>query len=188
MHIPFRDKEEILHHADCYMKHRSYEGDTNREADARIASTIGAARQRGYMTHEDLRATARWKIPPRYLRRVTSRIDENSHSPDEVAEISRVSFDATTQRLRVGALLTLSGVRWPMASAILHFAFPDEYPIVDKRVLHATDWQYKNPANFNFSRWIDFTESCRYERGRFDVTMRNLDRALWTYDKEGGNR
>lgn len=188
MHIPFSNRGEILDHAGRYMKLRSYEGDTNCEADARIASTIGAARQRGYMTHDDLRATARWKIPPRYLGQVTSRIDENSHSPDEVAEISRVSFDATTQRLRVGALLTLSGVNWPMASTILHYAFQDEYPIVDQRVLRTTDWRYKNPEDFNLKRWIDFTESCKYERERFDVTMRNLDRALWIYDKEGGNR
>ncbi len=188
MHIPFSNRKEILDCADCYMKLRSYEGDTNREADARIASTIGAARQQGYMTHDDLRATARWKIPPRYLSRVTSRIDENSHSPDEVAEISRVSFDATTERLRVGALLALSGVKWPMASAILHYAFPNEYPIVDERVLRTTDWQYKSPESFNFNRWIDFTESCKYECERFDVEMRDLDRALWTYDKEGGNR
>ena len=180
MHLPFTDKDEIQMWAERYLEHREG-GETYREADERIKMSLEAARHRGHMTHDDLRVTTNWKS-----RRALRWIGENT--PDEVQEITSVSFAATTERLRIGALLALSGVKWPMASAILHFVFPDNYPIVDERVLRTIDWRYKNGESFNFNRWNDFTEACKFESTKFNVKMRDLDRALWYYDKMGMNR
>ena len=125
------------------------------------------------MIPNDLRATARWKYPGK---RLMNLIGENT--ADEVAEIARVSFSATSERLRVGALLALHGVGWPMASAILHFVFPGRYPMLDVRVMRIVD----GPRGYSFERWIQFTEFCRKASTERGVTMRELDRALWTHD------
>lgn len=183
MHIPFRDKDEIESWAQRYLDDGEG-GETYREADERIEMTIEAARHRGHMTPDDLAETAKWKFRGMRLLKL---VGENTR--DEVREITRISFTATTERLRVGALRALTGVRWPMASAILHFAFPEDYyPIVDQRVLRTIKWPYKNGDSFNFNRWNDFAADCRYERERLKVTMRDLDRALWYYDKKGMNQ
>ena len=97
----------------------------------------------------------------------------------EVAETSRAAFSATTERLRIGALLALHGVGWPMASVILHFAFPECYPILDKRVMRVVGV----PDAYSFDRWVEYTDLCREASRRLGVSMRVLDRALWTLDR-----
>ena len=67
-----------------------------------------------------------------------------------------------------------------MASVILHFAFPNRYPVLDVRVMHTID----GPRSYNFSSWTRITEFCRNESAEYGVTMRELDRALWTYHKK----
>ena len=124
------------------------------------------------MIPDDLRAIAKWKYPgPKLL----SLVEENTS--DEVAEITRMSFAATTERLRGGALLALRGVDWPMARVILQFAFPGQYPIPDKRVMRAI----AGPHRFNFDSWIQVTKFLRAKSIEFGVTMRELDRALWIH-------
>ena len=116
----------------------------------------------------------RWEYPGKAL---VNLVEKNT--PIEVTEISRASFFATTEGLRVGALLALHGVGWPMASVILHFAFPDRYPILDKRVMRVVG----APDAYSFDRWVEYTDLCREASGRLGVSMRVLDRALWTLDR-----
>ena len=164
-------KDDVLSRAKDYLEESSYDRRvSNGEADERIERKLEAARHRGHMVLDDLRAIAKWKYPgPKLL----SLVEENTS--DEVAEITRVSFSATTERLRVGALLALRGVDWRMASVILHFAFPGHYPILDERVMRAID----RPRRFNFDSWIQVTKFLREKSMEFGVTMRELDRALW---------
>lgn len=177
MHIPL-SRNEILELEQCYLQLPSYEGMTNRWADETIARTLAAARERGYMTPDDLEATAKWKYPGK---RLLDLVRENT--ADKLQENTRISFaSSTTERNRVGALLELRGVGWPMASVILHFTFPDEYPIIDVRVLTTIGCLYKKDS-FNFDRWTEFTDFCKDACVEFGVSMRELDRALWTYDK-----
>lgn len=179
MHISLTE-DEILELEQCYLKLRSYEGMTNRWADEMIARTLAAARQRGYMTPGDIEETAKWKYPGK---RLLNLVRENTAS--KLQENTRISFASiTTEQERVGTLLELRGVGWPMASVILHFAFPDEYPIIDERVLRTIGCQYRKD-NFNFDRWTEFTKFCKDACAEIGVSMRTLDRALWTYDKQG---
>lgn len=65
-----------------------------------------------------------------------------------------------------------------MASVILHLAFPGMFPILDMRMMRTID----GPHGYNFDEWIQITEFCRAASNEYGVTMRELDRALWTYD------
>ena len=65
-----------------------------------------------------------------------------------------------------------------MASTILHFVFPCCYPILDVRAMRAVGCK----PNFNFGMWKNFTDLCRETADEYCVTLRDLDRALWTSD------
>ena len=102
----------------------------------------------------------------------------------EVLEISKASFVARSERLRIGALLALHGVGWPMASTILHFVFPkaDGYPVLDKKTMAAVG----GSTNYNFKRWMEYTKLCRDTAQKLNVTLRELDRALWILGNRKG--
>ncbi|WP_420462813.1 hypothetical protein [Candidatus Palauibacter sp.] len=174
MHIPLTS-DQALDLAQRYSELPSYEaGVSNGQADEQIERRFQTIRGRGHMVPEDLRHIAKWKYPGKAL---VNLVEKNTQI--EVTEISRASFSATTERLRVGALLALHGVGWPMASVILHFAFPDRYPMLDKRVMRVVGV----PHAYSFARWVEYTDLCREASRRLEVSLRVLDRALWTLDR-----
>lgn len=163
MQIPFT-KAEVLKYSSLY----NY-------PDADLATALRKAVQRGYMTRDELVEVARWKWKGGGPRRLAA---ENTE--DDVREITRISFATSSERLRITALLALKGVHWPMASVILHFAFPDRYPIFDVRVMHTVG----GSKHYTLDSWLKYAELCRTTAQKLGVTMRVLDQALWQKDKE----
>lgn len=159
-------RDQILRFADQY--------DFGQDHD--ISGTMQAAVARGHMTRQDLIVVAKWKWKGGRTRRLCG---ENSE-PD-VEEITRVSFSTSSERLRIGALLALRGVHWPMASVILHFAFPTNYPILDVRAMKSVG----GPTFYTFEKWQDYCVLCRKCTNEHRVSMRTLDKALWAFDKLG---
>lgn len=171
MRIPFETTDELLSTASEY----DY-GNDDGEREKRLMRILPEALQRGYLRKTELIDVARWKWRGG---RTWQLCDKNTE--EEVREISAFAFSAKTERARYGALLALSGVGEPMASAILHFAYCDRYPVLDVRAMKAVDGkQY-----WTFKRWQKYTEICQEAVRRFRVSMRDLDRALWT---DGGER
>jgi len=127
---------------------------------------------RGYMTLCDLIAVVKWKSP-----RVLHHCYNNSE--DEVKEITKVSFATKSERERIKVLLNLHGVSWPMASVILHFSFPEDYPILDVRVMETVG----GSKPYTFDKWREYTELCRSTAKIHGITIRTVDKALWQYNK-----
>jgi hypothetical protein len=93
-------------------------------ADDSAAQEAGArAAAAGAYSREDFLTVVRWKSA-----RAVPRAERNSASSVDAA--TRAAFGAPDERLRMAALLTLGGVGVPVASALLHFAFPNNYPIL----------------------------------------------------------
>ena len=126
------------------------------------------------MTSEDLIAVAEWKWSGGRTRNLCE-----LNSSAEVEEISTASFAAESERFRIGALLSLSGVGWPMASVILHFTFPVRYPILDVRAMRTVN----GSTHYTFQKWQKYTKLCRDSAMKHDVSMRTLDKALWAFDR-----
>lgn len=80
------------------------------------------------------------------------------------------------------ALLTLDGVGIPTASTLLHFAFPEDYPILDRRALAALG--KKGRTVYPVSFWLRYRAGCRELADRHRVSIRTLDKALWRWSKE----
>lgn len=132
-------------------------------------------RERGYLTGKDLRALARWKTP-----RTAAHVARNEEG--FVRAVTRVAFATECERPRIEVLLLLRGVAWPTASVILHFVYPDRYPVLDYRALWSVGVSPAPPYTFAFwERYLGFT---RATARRLKVSMRDLDRALWQYSKE----
>ena len=157
-------RDQILEYAGKYVY----------DADDVLGARMEAAARRGYMTRDDLIAVARWKWRGGRTRQLCGK-----NTQAEVEEITRVSFAAESERLRIGSLLALRGVQWPMASVILHFAFPDKYPILDVRAMNTVG----GSTLYTFEKWLEYLQLCRATAERYDITMRTLDKALWAFDK-----
>lgn len=69
-----------------------------------------------------------------------------------------------------------------MASVMLHFSFPESYPVLDFRAL----WSLRidQPKRYCFDFWTAYTGACRKLAEQARVTLRALDQALWEYSKQ----
>lgn len=134
-----------------------------------------SAQHRGFLSKEELKQIAKWKS-----RRSARHIDKNSHG--YVETITGWSLSADEERSKIEVLTLLDGVGWPTASAILHFCHVDGYPILDFRAL----WSLKTeePKSYKYLFWYNYVKFCRKLAEENDVSMRDLDRALWQHSKE----
>lgn len=109
------------------------------------------------------------------------------NSASLVSEVTGISFESgRDERVRIEILTLLEGVNYPVASTLLHFAFPDRYPIVDFRALWSLG--VRRPSSYSFDFWWDFVKSMREESTRLGISIRDLDKALWAFAKENQRR
>ncbi|MDO8558351.1 MAG: hypothetical protein Q7S09_04165 [bacterium] len=128
-----------------------------------------------YLTKDQFVRVGIWKSP-RQKKRYKSNDDVT------VREITAFSFSAKTEQARLGALLALEGVSFPVASVILHFAFPERYPILDFRALWSLGWEL--PKSYNFRFWAKYCDKIRSIAMESSLSIRTVDKALWQYSKK----
>src|SRR5579875_77992 len=129
------------------------------------------AKSTGYLTKDQLVDIARWKS-----QRATSRIAANS--PGEVEAFTRLAFEAPAY-LRHRVLCCLSGVRIPMASAILTVVFPDTYTVYDVRATNTLQAAGYTQTDGYWS----YVDLCQGIATKIGTDLRTLDRALWAWDR-----
>ncbi len=137
-------------------------------------------RTQRYLTRDNLREIGLWKSP-----RAKKHYNSRENDDLTVEEITRFAFATKSERARIGSLLTLRGVSWAVASAILHFAFADKYPIWDFRVLWSLGWYRRGKAPaYNFRLWQRYCSRVREISSRHGLSIRTVEKALWMYSKE----
>lgn len=146
------------------------------EDDLEALAVGRAARDRGYYTLNEFVTACRWKTP-----RSGPLVAENS--ADVVKAQTGVALSPTAgERQRLDALRALRGVEWATASVLLHLAYPERYPILDKRALHALGVPPSSAYSFRF--WEAYVTACLGLAERAGVDGRTLDQALWQWSKE----
>ena len=129
-----------------------------------------------FLTRELFLGIANWKTP-------RQRKNYEKNSSLLVAEVSRISFeDGRNEKIRIEILTLLDGVNYPVASTLLHFAFPNQYPILDFRSIWSLEME--KPSIYSFNFWWNFVEVMRQESTKLGISIRDLDKALWAYSKE----
>jgi hypothetical protein len=145
------------------------------DTDDTVAAAGAAARKRGYYTKPELTLLCEWKSA-----RTRSRVALNSDV--FVEAITRAAFATEDEFERMTALCALRGVDAPTASVLLHFTFPDRYPIIDWRALESLGQTQQPP--YPVSYWLAYVDACRTLAAEAGVSMRVLDKALWQYSNE----
>jgi hypothetical protein len=168
------NKNQILKYASLYDK--KYLGTDNASIEMEIKEVLKKRRPK-FLTRNELGKIGRWKSP-RTIKHCSSQDNDNC----TVKSISGFSFLTRSERARIESLFVFKGVNWPTASTILHFAFPDKYPILDFRVLEAIGW--KKPAQYNFEFWQKYCSYLRSLAAGFKIELRILDKALWQISKD----
>ena len=135
-----------------------------------------AARERGFYTQPDFLEVCRSKS-----KRPGERPERNTRQAVELA--TRVALaDETGERERMRALRSLDGVGWATASVLLHLAYPERYPILDWRALHALG--VDQPSAYSFRFWQAYVSGWLQWLQRSGLDGRSFDRALWQWSKE----
>jgi hypothetical protein len=155
-----------------------YENELNNR-DKRLSQKIAEQvfpiyKKRGYLTKREFTTVCEWKTP-----RTKSRCETNAE--EMVREISSIAVRTECEQLRIEIWNLLVGVGWPTASVFLHFAFPDQYPILDFRALESLGVSV--PKKYSFSFWQEYTCYCRDLAKKAAVSLRMLDEALWKYSQ-----
>ena len=115
--------------------------------DLRAETAADTAKKHGSMTKEEFLTVTMWKSP-----RPKHRLEENT--ADDIKDATHSAFSTTNARVRIGVLMTLRGVSYPMASAILH--------LVCKEVVLVSAWDvcvHLNPIPLNPQDWTRPTEA-----------------------------
>jgi hypothetical protein len=143
--------------------------------ESRYLAAGAAAIARGHYTRAEFIAVCAWKT-------ARSRPKIASNSKAAVVKATARALAAGGEETRMGALLELAGVGVPTASVLLYFAFPDDYPILDVRALESLG--VRSRSQYPVSFWLEYLCACRELAGRYGVSIRTLDKALWQYSKE----
>ena len=170
-------KANLLKYAAMY--DASYPGE-DKETEDRMKCLL---RRQRYLRRENLISIGRWKSP-----RPVRHYEKNSDSKAEQA--TRLSLSSRDERVRVESLLGskggLRGVGYPVASTILHFAFPDTYPIMDFRVMESLYGESR--SSYTFEVWQEYCARIHRIARRHKPTIRTVDKALWMYSKARSGR
>lgn len=134
-----------------------------------------AARARGHYTRPEFLTVCRWKTA-----RSAPKVASNSAAAIRAA--SRRAFRTEGIVEQISHMLALAGVGVPTASVLLHFAFPDRFPILDVRALESLG--VTGRSSYAPSFWADYVTTCRELATMHGVSLRTLDKALWQYSKE----
>ncbi len=166
-----------------------------RAEEEELLSSVGpAVRQRGHYTVPELERVNRWKLP---TQRNRSRLAKNSAA--DVEAITRRAI-AAPEHLQLYVLQLLHGVSDAVASALLVFPFPDRHTVIDFRVARALEtleaegqlpdqllWRRPPPKS---GSWLPpypvYLDACLRLAAHLNVSLRDLDRALWQWHKETG--
>ena len=156
--------------------------------DETITKVMDEAKKRKYMTRNDLVAVADWKYAP-------NKKNCQKNNDGFVEKVTKIAFAIDCdeidfapdcdEEVRIKILQIIDGVSWAMASVILHFYFPKKYPILDWRAMKAVKkdtecgFDKERDTKYDFAKWQKYTKVCRDFAKKHDLTMRELDKALW---------
>ena len=137
-----------------------------------------------YLNKEYFIRVGRWK---------SKRQTKNYKSNDAVLieESTRSACQVANERFKFQILMSLRGVGAPVASTILHFLDPGHFAIFDIRVrtsLKKAGLWNRDQNDASVDACLEYMRIMRELSKKLGVSLRELDKALWAYDKlgEGG--
>lgn len=141
-----------------------------------VLKVVSEEISQGFITEATFFRILNWKAP-----RVKGKIRKNDFNYYNKG-IQRAIAASESEKLKI--LTGLQGIGVPVASTILNFIYPDQFPIMDIRVTEALInlgyLQVKSRSLANYPRYRQVILRIVQESG---CSMRNVDRALFAYHK-----
>ena len=133
-----------------------------------------------YLDREHFLLLGGWKLPrqmPNYLR----------NSGEVVRSATRKAFMEPELGKKLEHLIKpLHGVGPAVAATILHFLHPNEIAIFDyhaRAVLAKAGQWNRGSDDDSLDAWLEYNEVMVRLANQMDVSIRELDKAMWAYDK-----
>jgi hypothetical protein len=110
------------------------------------------------------------------------------NSDEDYKLITKLAHEQKNEKLKIHILITLSGVNYPSASALLMFYDKENYPIIDIRVwkqLYNLKLVTENSRgqNFTLNQWEKYLSVIREIAIEHNITARQVEKRLFDYDK-----
>ncbi|MBK9131553.1 MAG: hypothetical protein IPM20_07985 [Gammaproteobacteria bacterium] len=170
--FPFRDCGEIIRLSTVYWE---LINSTEATEERRFEQDFAEARKQGFLSKDLFVRVARWKS-------VRNTSHYQSNSIESIRAATAKAFTAANDASALAALMQLQGVALRTASAILHWMRPDQFPILDVRVVAALGLA-ESASYEDFEFYSLVASEVRGLARECDIDLRIIDRALWTWDK-----
>lgn len=156
-----------------------FKGSYDQTEEAAIRQWLSTLREPKYLHKVYFVRLGRWKT-----KRQTSNYMINDES--RIVDITKAAYRASDSSVKLGTLKTLRGVGVAVAGTILHYFHPDTYPIFDyhaRNTLKRAGLWKRETKDASDIAWLEYVELMRDLSAKLGVTLRDLDKALFAYDK-----
>jgi len=156
-----------------------FRGSYDETEEKAIRNWLSLQKEPKYLNKEYFVRLGRWKT-----KRQTTNYKANLES--RIIEVTRSAYETSDELAKLDILDTLRGVGVAVASTILHYLQPDEFPIFDyhaRTTLKEAGLWNREIKDASQNAWLDYVKSMRQISHALGVTLRELDKALFAYDK-----
>jgi len=142
----------------------------------------------GTLNAYDFFAIVIWKS-----NRTKTKIRDGLNDPGRsVEELMRDVHQARTPEAKVEVLLPVRGIGISIASAILTVCYPKEFTVLDWRAWETLqEWEVEGlPERYpgKSEEYVQYCQACKRLAEQQNLSLRDLDRALWGRSWEKGAR
>lgn len=158
---------------------REFQDSYDQNEEAAIRHWLSNQEKPKYLNKEYFVRLGRWKT-----KRQTSNYKANDEG--KIIEKTRSAYQALGELTKLSILMELKGVGVAVASTILHFLQPDVFPIFDyhaRTTLKKAGLWNRGIKDASKRAWMDYVDMMRTLSRRLNVSLRDLDKALFAYDK-----
>lgn len=158
---------------------KEYQGSYDQNEEKAIRHWLSNQGEPKYLNKEYFVRLGRWKT-----KRQTSNYKANDES--KIIEKTHSAYQTSDELTKLSILTELKGVGVAVASTVLHFLQPDAFPIFDyhaRTTLKKAGLWNREIGDASKRAWMDYVDIMRTLSRRLDVTLRNLDKALFAYDR-----
>ena len=167
---------------DCSKKYNERQKTKDRQDEENIRAWIAERPEPKFLDKDHFIKIGEWKTrrPKKYF---------EANDETLVKEATQLAYNVSNERLKLHILTVLKDVQVAIASTILYFLQPDEFPIFDvrarKSLKKAGRWN-RHADDAGVEAWLEYTNIMRCISRKLGVSLRELDKALWAYDKWDG--
>lgn len=178
------DKKVLMNYQDI-LNRFSYDDET------KIIDRISKAEKEDYRENQDIiNEIVLWKLNRRP--QINEKVIEAIYKL-EVIKTPIEAIDSELTRDVLMLLLNSRGMKLPMASTVLHFYYPDIFPIIDQRAYRELyGKEYPNTKGKNqklIDLYVQYIIDCNnfHQEMCPEIPFSKLDKILYQIDKEKGN-